>query len=231
MVAAPTGSAADSARHPGRGRRGFAPAWTCWPLVPMSMPAGSGVVGHDFGGMLAAVEAADEDRLTALVIVAATPRWADWFLLVLGHRRGPDRLPARDPPARPDRVHRAGGAGRGAAPVRAVRLLHRRDERPRVQGVRAGRHRAPAVRLRPRHAAARRSSARTVGPSWSGRSACARRPCRSASRPGPSSGRSPRPAPAMLPSATAPPSESHMVSGAIDVTRPGRRPRPSRRSC
>ena len=39
-----------------------------------------GVVGHDFGGMIAAVEAADEDRLKALVIVAATPRWADWFL-------------------------------------------------------------------------------------------------------------------------------------------------------
>jgi hypothetical protein len=39
-----------------------------------------GVVGHDFGGMIAAVEAADEDRLAALVIVAATPRWGDWFL-------------------------------------------------------------------------------------------------------------------------------------------------------
>jgi dienelactone hydrolase len=38
------------------------------------------VVGHDFGGMLAAVAAADEDRLKALVIVAATPRWGDWFL-------------------------------------------------------------------------------------------------------------------------------------------------------
>ena len=44
-------------------------------------PARLGVVGHDFGGMLAAVEAADEDRLKALVLVAATPRWADWFLL------------------------------------------------------------------------------------------------------------------------------------------------------
>lgn len=38
------------------------------------------VVGHDFGGMLATVAAADEDRLRALVIVAATPRWGDWFL-------------------------------------------------------------------------------------------------------------------------------------------------------
>ena len=38
------------------------------------------VVGHDFGGMLAAVAAAAEARLRALVIVAATPRWGDWFL-------------------------------------------------------------------------------------------------------------------------------------------------------
>jgi poly(3-hydroxybutyrate) depolymerase len=40
-----------------------------------------GVVGHDFGGMLAAVEAADDHRLRALAIVAATPRWGDWFLV------------------------------------------------------------------------------------------------------------------------------------------------------
>jgi len=38
------------------------------------------VVGHDFGGMLAVVAAAEESRLRALVIVAATPRWGDWFL-------------------------------------------------------------------------------------------------------------------------------------------------------
>ena len=40
-----------------------------------------GVVGHDFGGMFAALEAADDARLRALVIVAATPRWGDWFLV------------------------------------------------------------------------------------------------------------------------------------------------------
>jgi dienelactone hydrolase len=40
-----------------------------------------GVVGHDFGGMLASIEAADDDRLKALVIIAATPRWGDWFLV------------------------------------------------------------------------------------------------------------------------------------------------------
>ena len=39
------------------------------------------VVGHDFGGMLATLAAAEEDRLKALVVVAATPRWGDWFLV------------------------------------------------------------------------------------------------------------------------------------------------------
>ena len=43
-------------------------------------PTRLAVVGHDFGGMLAAVAAAEETRLRALVIVAATPRWGDWFL-------------------------------------------------------------------------------------------------------------------------------------------------------
>jgi pimeloyl-ACP methyl ester carboxylesterase len=44
-------------------------------------PARLAVVGHDYGGMLAAVEAADDDRVRALVIVAATPRWGDWSLV------------------------------------------------------------------------------------------------------------------------------------------------------
>ena len=43
-------------------------------------PARLAVVGHDFGGMLAAIAAAEETRLRALVVVAATPRWGDWFL-------------------------------------------------------------------------------------------------------------------------------------------------------
>ena len=38
------------------------------------------LVGHDFGGMLAAVAAPDVPELASLVIIAATPRWADWFL-------------------------------------------------------------------------------------------------------------------------------------------------------
>ena len=43
-------------------------------------PTRLAVVGHDFGGMLAAVAAAEEDRLRAVVLIAATPRWGDWFL-------------------------------------------------------------------------------------------------------------------------------------------------------
>ena len=39
-----------------------------------------GIVGHDFGGMLAILAAAEAKRLRALVVVAATPRWGDWFL-------------------------------------------------------------------------------------------------------------------------------------------------------
>ncbi len=38
------------------------------------------LVGHDFGGMLATVAAPDVAGLRALVVIAATPRWADWFL-------------------------------------------------------------------------------------------------------------------------------------------------------
>jgi hypothetical protein len=38
------------------------------------------LVGHDFGGMLAAVAAPDVEGLRAVVLIAATPRWGDWFL-------------------------------------------------------------------------------------------------------------------------------------------------------
>ena len=40
-----------------------------------------GVVGHDFGGMFATIAAAEDDRVRALTVVAAAPRWGDWFLL------------------------------------------------------------------------------------------------------------------------------------------------------
>ena len=39
-----------------------------------------GFVGHDFGGMHGIVLAADDDRVASAVIIAATPRWGDWFL-------------------------------------------------------------------------------------------------------------------------------------------------------
>jgi dienelactone hydrolase len=39
-----------------------------------------GIVGHDFGGMLALVATAEHSRARAVVVVAATPRWGDWFL-------------------------------------------------------------------------------------------------------------------------------------------------------
>lgn len=38
------------------------------------------MVGHDFGAMYATLLAADDERLASAVLVAATPRWADWFL-------------------------------------------------------------------------------------------------------------------------------------------------------
>lgn len=39
-----------------------------------------GLVGHDFGAMHGINLAADDDRIAAAVLIAATPRWGDWFL-------------------------------------------------------------------------------------------------------------------------------------------------------
>ena len=39
-----------------------------------------GLVGHDFGAMHGINLAAADDRIGAAVLVAATPRWGDWFL-------------------------------------------------------------------------------------------------------------------------------------------------------
>jgi dienelactone hydrolase len=75
----PTGSAADAAAIRGevaRLRRGL----DLLAAHPAVDPGKLGLVGHDFGGMLATVAAAEEDRLRALVLIAATPRWGDWFL-------------------------------------------------------------------------------------------------------------------------------------------------------
>lgn len=39
-----------------------------------------GLVGHDFGAMHGTLLVADDPRIAATVLIAATPRWADWFL-------------------------------------------------------------------------------------------------------------------------------------------------------
>jgi pimeloyl-ACP methyl ester carboxylesterase len=75
----PTGAAADAAEigaEVGRLRAGL----DLLAARPEVDAGRLGVVGHDFGGMLATVAAADEERIVALVVVAATPRWGDWFL-------------------------------------------------------------------------------------------------------------------------------------------------------
>ncbi|MEO7296202.1 MAG: alpha/beta fold hydrolase [Candidatus Limnocylindria bacterium] len=38
------------------------------------------LVGHDFGAMHGTLLAADDERVAAVVLIAATPRWGDWFL-------------------------------------------------------------------------------------------------------------------------------------------------------
>ncbi len=39
-----------------------------------------GLVGHDFGAMHGIVVAAEDERVAAAALIAATPRWGDWFL-------------------------------------------------------------------------------------------------------------------------------------------------------
>jgi len=75
----PTGSAADSERivaEVGRLRR-------CLDVVaarPAVDASRLGVVGHDFGGMHAIILATVDRRPAAYVLIAAVPRWGDWFL-------------------------------------------------------------------------------------------------------------------------------------------------------
>ena len=76
---APTGSTADAAAiraEVGRIRRGL----DILAGHPAVDPGRLALVGHDFGGMLVTVAAAEDDRVRALVVIAATPRWGDWFL-------------------------------------------------------------------------------------------------------------------------------------------------------
>jgi dienelactone hydrolase len=75
----PTDSAADAERIVAEVTR----LRRCLDLVlarPAVDPARLGVVGHDFGGMHASLLATVDRRPAAYVLVAAVPRWGDWFL-------------------------------------------------------------------------------------------------------------------------------------------------------
>ena len=75
----PTGSTADSAHIVAEVTR----LRRCLDLLaarPAIDAARIGVVGHDFGGMHAAILATIDRRPAAYALVAAVPRWADWFL-------------------------------------------------------------------------------------------------------------------------------------------------------
>ncbi len=43
-------------------------------------PARIAMVGHDFGAMHGVILAAEDERIAGAVLIAATPRWGDWFL-------------------------------------------------------------------------------------------------------------------------------------------------------
>lgn len=75
----PSGSTADSERVTAEVNR----LRRCLDVVmgrPAIDPARVGVVGHDFGAMHAALLATADRRPTAYALIAAVPRWADWFL-------------------------------------------------------------------------------------------------------------------------------------------------------
>jgi dienelactone hydrolase len=75
----PTGSAADVARIVAEVTR----LRRCLDLVVARPGVDAGrlaVVGHDFGAMHAALLATVDRRPSAYVLVAAVPRWGDWFL-------------------------------------------------------------------------------------------------------------------------------------------------------
>jgi len=49
-------------------------------VAPLGKRAPVAIVGHDFGAVHGILLAARQPRARALVVVAAPPRWADWFL-------------------------------------------------------------------------------------------------------------------------------------------------------
>ncbi len=48
--------------------------------APLGKTVPLAIVGHDFGAMHGILLASRQPRLAALVVIAAPPRWADWFL-------------------------------------------------------------------------------------------------------------------------------------------------------
>jgi hypothetical protein len=75
----PTGSVADGGRIMAEVTR----LRRCLDLLvarPAVDPERIGVVGHDFGGMHAVILGTVDRRPAAYVLVAAVPRWGDWFL-------------------------------------------------------------------------------------------------------------------------------------------------------
>ena len=85
-------------------------------------PARIAMVGHDFGAMHGVILAAEDERIAGAVLIAATPRWGDWFLTFWQLRRRSARLPARSRAARPDHSRRRARAAPGVLPVREQRL-------------------------------------------------------------------------------------------------------------
>lgn len=75
----PTGAAADNAEIEAEVTR-LRAGLDLLVARPEVDPLRLAVVGHDFGGMLAIVAAARDPRVRSLVVIAATPRWSDWFL-------------------------------------------------------------------------------------------------------------------------------------------------------
>ena len=113
----PTGSAADRERIVAEVTR----LRRCLDLL-VARPAVDegriGVVGHDFGGMHAILLGTADRRPAAYALIAAVPRWADWFLPFWADRGGPDRLSPGNAAVRPDRARRPDLAGEGPPPVR-----------------------------------------------------------------------------------------------------------------
>ncbi len=75
----PSGSAADIAEIAAEVGR-FAAGLALLRGRPDVDPERLAVVGHDFGAMLAVLAGAADPEIRAAVLVALTPRWADWFL-------------------------------------------------------------------------------------------------------------------------------------------------------